>query len=87
MCTTGEIPSCFKRINRKAIKHHRCYECGSVIDPGETYSLASGVWDGTGKSFKQCSVCTRLFEEASEEAYEDEGPCFGELWDYIAGQE
>jgi hypothetical protein len=43
--------------HRKARKLHRCGECRRVIEPGELYSYATGVNDGSFWSAKQCQHC------------------------------
>ncbi len=60
MSDMSEIPSCFTQVNRKARKDHKCCECFETIQKGETYSYTSGVWDGTGQSFKQCTNCHEI---------------------------
>jgi hypothetical protein len=77
----SEMPSCFTQVNRKARKEHKCCECSETIKKGETYSYTSGVWDGTGQSFKQCTNCREIMDAAISyvSEYDDERPCFGML--------
>ncbi len=80
----SEMPSCFTQVNRKARKDHKCCECFETIQKGETYSYTSGVWDGTGQSFKQCTNCHEIMEAAANMTEFDDPPCFCDLsgWFY-----
>lgn len=69
---------------RTARTEHRCCECRNSIQPGERYYYVSGVWDGQGRSFKQCADCAELsIEYTAQAAYPDEAPCLGQLTDFI----
>ena len=41
----------------KARKKHKCYECGHIIEIGESYEYATGKWDGDFDVFKTCDDC------------------------------
>lgn len=80
MCD-GNPPQAFSAYNRKARKEHKCCECHKTIQPGETYSYASGIWDGEPKSYKSCRGCVGI-----ERHYMDIHEChppFGMLAEYI----
>jgi hypothetical protein len=47
----------FESKDRRAVKAHRCTECGRTIDPGETYQHAAGLMDGNWFTFKTCAHC------------------------------
>lgn len=80
----SEMPSAFNETWRTARKEHWCCECHHLIQAGERYHYASGVWDGEGRSFKQCQDCAELFRDlTSEAAYPEEGPGFGYLANFI----
>lgn len=59
-CSDVEVPSCFKQINRKARKKHKCCECYNPIMPGEKYVYSSGIWDGKANDYKQCMICSEV---------------------------
>lgn len=44
----------------KARKEHVCGECGEMIQPGEKYERAKGLWDGRWEEHKTCIPCTRI---------------------------
>jgi hypothetical protein len=65
-----------------ARQEHVCCECGGTIKPGEKYQLFSGVWEGTGMSFKTCAEC-HVAREYYRKHFLPRGycaPCFGEFW-------
>lgn len=75
-----EIPSCYTQTNPKAIKDHVCVECKGVIKKGEHYQRITGIWEGKGATFKQCTECAELALEIRDEVSDpDEFPAFGEL--------
>lgn len=43
--------------HRKAVKQHRCFECGRTIDAGENYWVTAGSWDGSFSTVKTCAHC------------------------------
>jgi hypothetical protein len=47
-------------VIRKAAKPHKCCECGDVIDAGERYEYASGMWEGMWYAFKTCRGCLNM---------------------------
>lgn len=47
----------FNEVERKARKAHRCYNCGTKIQPGETYTYMSGVDEGSGWNAASHSDC------------------------------
>ena len=53
-------PDFYRSEDRKAIKQHKCCECGKEISVGEIYEHAAGKWDGVFECFKTCSVCLDL---------------------------
>lgn len=52
-----ESPTCWIERTRKARKPHRCAECDDPIRINESYAYGSGVWEGSGFSYKRHSVC------------------------------
>lgn len=56
-CDDDQVTVLFERIQR-ALKAHRCMECGRQIDKGETYLCERYVWDGSAKTHKTCEHCT-----------------------------
>ena len=56
-CDVGESAAFCATTMRRARKDHRCYECGDTIEPGETYEVIEGMWDGSFETYKTCSGC------------------------------
>ena len=80
----SEMPSAFNETWRTARKEHRCCECRSTIRAGERYRYVSGVWDGQGRSFKQCADCAELsIAFTADAAYPEEAPGLGMLAGFI----
>lgn len=69
--------------NVTARKPHVCCECGSTIDPGETYTIRSGIWDGEFSTFKHCDLCSRAWDHLRNEVDHDVCVPLGCLWDWI----
>lgn len=44
----------------RAMKEHRCCECGRTITPGERYEKVAGVWDGEFNTYKTCDDCLSI---------------------------
>lgn len=65
----SDAPDAFCAVLRKARKQHHCCECMSPIMPGEIYEYASGVWVGTGQSFKTCTPCAEFRQQFLEDLY------------------
>ena len=81
-------PQAFKQTNRKARKQHKCCECSLAINPGDTYSYSSGIWDSQPLSFKLCNSCESIFKVANNFAvnydYDYEFyPSFGGLREWV----
>lgn len=55
-----ERPSCYTKTTPRARKRHQCCECRGWIDVGEQYQYISGIWDGSGSSYKTCPQCAAL---------------------------
>lgn len=80
-CDFAEAPACCVVRQVRARLEHTCYECGATIVPGETYEVASGIWDGHPRRFKTCLTCVAwkdayVAEMASGERCE---PPYGDL--------
>jgi hypothetical protein len=71
----------------KAIKAHKCCECGGEIQPGEVYHYHSGIWEGEPFSFKVCIDCDALRDAVVRDCdlHFDEVPAFGQLADDLEG--
>jgi len=80
-------PSCFSRKQRRAAKQHRCCECRGMIQTGELYLYASGVWDGTPASFRTCGDCAKLRDDVCVGLAYDELPAIGELGRELEGDD
>jgi hypothetical protein len=67
MCGDCEWPAVFEEKHPTARKTHICCEWGASIDPGETYQLIKGLWDGDWCTFKTCAVCETIRTTAQTE--------------------
>ena len=47
----------FRRSTPTARRRHNCYECGRVVEPGERYERAVGLFDGRWDSMATCPRC------------------------------
>jgi hypothetical protein len=60
-CTCDyDPPTFYERSTPTARKQHKCYECADVIDPGEKYERAVGLWEGYFSEFKTCQACVDI---------------------------
>lgn len=73
-----ERPEVYREETPRARKPHRCCECRRVINPGEQYHVAFGVWNGDPRRFKWCAQCHALRVTLDESGG---CACFGELLD------
>lgn len=72
------LPSAYTELHPKARKQHWCCECTGAIQPGETYELYKGIWDGRAANYKTCQDCVELRTELQG----DDGEfLFGGLWE------
>jgi hypothetical protein len=60
---------------RKARKEHTCCECDLKIQPGQSYEVISGVWDGQPQEFKTCLSCMQIRDH-----FQCDGFQFETLW-------
>ena len=74
----NETVSCLDYGNRKAIKKHKCRECGREISKGERYNYAKYLFDGKWCNDKVCSDC----QSAADKFFPNGGYC--DLWMEIA---
>ena len=79
-----ELPSCSTNSTPRAQKRHRCCECRGWIEPGETYALCSGIWDGEPDRFKTCLDCDALRAAVDEGIDMEERTAFGMLYQTIS---
>jgi len=56
----------YKESRRKARKPHGCHACGETIRNGDSYTVASIVFDGSARSVKRCARCQVLHEHLRE---------------------
>lgn len=79
-------PTAYCETHHRARKEHKCWECGGKIIAGETYVIASGVWDGRGDSFKYCLACKEVlnaFGAAHKGTYPEIGNLEGALQECV----
>jgi hypothetical protein len=55
-----EPPSAYSARVVTARKGHACEECGRLIEPGEQYERAGGVWEDEPRTYKTCRHCLAL---------------------------
>jgi hypothetical protein len=55
-----EPPEFVREEHFNARKQHECCECLGKIEPGESYRVVSGKWDGHFDQFKTCEQCLRV---------------------------
>ena len=60
----------------RARKPQTCCECKCAIEPGDTYEVASGKWDGEWASFKTCAPCAEV-----RRVFCCDGWVYGCLWE------
>jgi hypothetical protein len=68
---------------RKARKEHKCSACKEMIRAGDRYSYTSGVFDGSGFSYKHCVRCyltMDMLDEITGEFPDPELNC-GQVYD------
>jgi len=84
-------PTIYEESTPRAIKEHKCCECGSMITVGTFYSLIKGLWEGSWDTYKTCEKCHYLRQEAMvrsrEMDYDYDYPTLGGLNDWIAEYE
>jgi hypothetical protein len=86
-----ELPKFFNTKKVRAIKTHKCCECGEAIKPGEKYERAKGKWDNEICTFKTCETCARIREDYCPDGSEFGGlretlwECLG--FDYVTGKD
>ena len=55
-----EVADFHTSTERKAIKEHKCCECGRTINRGEIYEYVSTKYDGDIDTFKTCLDCLSI---------------------------
>lgn len=45
-----------------ARKNHECDQCYRVIQPGETYTRGSGMYEGSWFTWRECAHCHQLLQ-------------------------
>lgn len=61
-----------------ARKEHNCGECGDVIEAGQKYENAKGLYDGNFSTMKTCIPCVEVRDH-----FACEGFIFGQIWEDI----
>jgi len=61
-CSIGDFEpiTCHDITNPKAIKEHKCDECGGLIKKGEKYYVHKGLCDGDWFRIKNCDACESI---------------------------
>lgn len=63
----------------KARKEYKCYECCSLIKPGEKYNKIIGKWeDDKITTFRTCLDCVSI-----KDIFFSDGYVFGEIWEAL----
>lgn len=62
MCSTydGYAPSFFSVKPHRARKVHRCCECPTQINIGDTYFKYAGKWGSDFQTYTRCSKCAEV---------------------------
>jgi len=55
-------PTVYESRMVRARKPHDCCECNRAIEPGESYEVVRGLWDGQWGAYKTCLGCVRIRE-------------------------
>ncbi len=71
----GESPTCHSSRAIKAVKEHRCCECGETITKGTRYECVRGMWDHRWSTYKTCLSCVEIRDHFS-----CDGWVYGQLW-------
>lgn len=61
-----ESPKVYSEAMPVARKEHKCSECGNAIQKGQQYRLVKGLWDEHYETYKTCSDCIALLDEAEK---------------------
>ncbi len=79
-CEDGEHFDMLSEKDVRARKPHRCYECGKVIEPGQTYHCIVGVCAGEMVTMHTCRFCVRVRADLADMGY-----CvlYGGLWELV----
>lgn len=57
-----DTPEFYRTKRPKAVRIHRCCECGRIIEKGERYEYAAGKWGGAVNSYKTCAYCLAVID-------------------------
>lgn len=79
----SESPDFFKHAEPRARREHKCCECNRIIRQGSRYHRISGKWGGEVETFKICRWCESIREMWSNHVYPEDGPCYGDLRNFI----
>lgn len=89
MCGCDYDPPKFYHSNIvKARKRHDCCECLRTIEKGESYQVATGLWERDLETFKTCDQCLGLIRQLDDccfchrtlREYAWQPECDGEDW-------
>ncbi len=81
-----ELPRICSEQIVQARKQHVCCECHKLIKPGTKYVNISGVWSRKWATYKTCLRCDHIRTLALKRYppdFEEEGPGFGGLYDWV----
>jgi hypothetical protein len=79
----SETPQIYACKRPRALKRHKCCECGGTILPGEIYENFAGRWD-RWQTFKTCPDCLRVRKGYwSAVKHAEDRPPFGELHAHV----
>ncbi len=83
---TCELPRFYAERTIQARKEHVCCECHHLIKPGMCYMYIKGVWNSEWVTYRMCLKCNHIrflaFSKYPPD-FEEEGPGFGLLYDWI----
>lgn len=77
-CYEG-APELYKKIIRKANKHHKCNECYRIIKPAEQYIIENFLFEGSWNRHKVCNSCEQV-----RKIFFPNGYYFERIWEDLA---
>ena len=64
MCSCDMEPATvYREVERKAIREHKCTDCGGVIGKRERYQSMACLFDGHWSTAKRCADCKHMIHE------------------------
>jgi hypothetical protein len=71
-----EMASVITEEIRRARKPHRCYECKSTIEKGDTYEYTAALWEYEWHHMHVCLDCVSVRDSLFRRGF-----TYGEIWE------